>query len=210
MKKFKVVLFDFDGVLGRTMENNAMAWEYAFSKYGIRFNKDEYLLIEGLNTKKVVEHFAGVASAAVIDVEAIVSLKEKYYMENSNFSLYEGAEILLGELKKKGYRLGLVSAANYKRISKTVSEAIRERMDVIITGDRVRNCKPHPEPYLSAAGALSVSPGECVVVENAPLGIEAARAAGMYCIAIASTLEKRYLKNADRIVDTLSEIREML
>jgi beta-phosphoglucomutase len=83
-------------------------------------------------------------------------------------------------------------------------------MDVIITGDKVYNCKPHPEPYLNAAKALSVGPLECVVVENAPVGIESAKSAGMYCIAICSTLERRYLEKADMIIDKFADLEKLL
>lgn len=59
MRKYKAILFDFDGVLGMTMEDNARAWEYAFSRHNVSFNQTEYLFFEGLNAKKVVEHFVG-------------------------------------------------------------------------------------------------------------------------------------------------------
>jgi beta-phosphoglucomutase len=210
MRKHKAILFDFDGVLGMTMEDNAHAWEYALSRHNIRFDKNEYLLFEGLNTKKVVEHFAGCIEKIRINVEDIVKLKEEYYIENNSFSLYEGGEALISRLKKEGYLLGLVTAANYIRLSNTVDSEVISSFNVIITGDKVNNCKPHPESYLNAANALSVKPSDCVVVENAPLGIESAKAAGMYCIAVASTLEKKYLFKANRIINKLSELEGIL
>lgn len=210
MRNYKAILFDFDGVLGMTMEDNARAWEYAFSRHNIRFDKNEYLLFEGLNTKKVVEHFAGCIDKTRINIEDIVKLKEEYYMKNNSFSLYDGAKALVGRLKKEGYLLGLVTGANYIRLSNTVNRGVICNFNVIITGDNVNNCKPHPEPYLNAANTLCMKPSDCVVIENAPLGIESAKAAGMYCIAVASTLEKNFLFKADSIVNKLSELEGIL
>lgn len=192
------------------MEDNYQAWNRAFVKYNIDFDKNEYFLLEGLNTKKVAEHFFKNSKKLPEIINDIVNLKEKYYMENNNFSLYKGVETIISRLKKSGYLLGLVSGASYIRISATLQKDFLDNFDVVITGDRVNNCKPHPEPYLNAANALSVKPSDCVVVENAPLGIESAKAAGMYCIAVASTLEKKYLFKSDSIINKLSELEGIL
>ncbi len=192
------------------MEDNYHAWDRAFAKYNINIDKNEYFLLEGLNTKKVAEHFLKNSKKSPEIINDIVNLKEEYYIENNSFSLYEGAEALIGRLKKEGYLLGLVTAANYIRLSNTVNSEVIGSFNVIITGDKVNNCKPHPEPYLNAANALSVKPSDCVVVENAPFGIESAKAAGMYCVAVASTLEKKYLFKANRIINKLSELEWIL
>ena len=210
MRAYKAILFDFDGVLGMTMEDNYHAWNRAFAKYNIDIDKNEYFLLEGLNTKKVAEHFLKNSKELPEIINGIVNLKEKYYMENNSFSFYKGVETTISRLKKSGYLLGLVSGANYIRLSKSLEQKFLSKFDVVITGDRVNNCKPHPESYLKAANALSVKPSDCVVVENAPLGIESAKAAGMYCIAVASTLEKKYLFKADSIINKLSELEGIL
>lgn len=106
--------------------------------------------------------------------------------------------------------LGFVSGASYVRLARSLSQEFFKNLDVIITGDKVDNCKPHPEPYLNAAKALSISPTECIVVENAPMGIESAKRAGMFCIAICSTLEKNYLQKADVVIDKFMNLEEIL
>jgi len=78
--------------------------------------------------------------------------------------------------------------------------------DFIITGDEVPRAKPFPDPYLVAARQLQLDPSQCAVVENAPLGIDAARNAGMYCIAIETTLGKEYLAAADCILQDIGEL----
>lgn len=210
MKKYKAVFFDFDGVIGKTMDDNYLAWEYAFSQYNVPINKNEYFLLEGMNTRGVAKHFIGKSTGNYGVVDEIVSLKEKYYLENNRFSFYDGVESLLPKFKGKGYLLGLVSGASYVRLARLLSQEFFKNLDVVITGDKVHNCKPHPEPYLNAAKVLSIHPSECTVVENAPVGIESAKGAGMYCIAICSTLERRYLQKADRIIDKFTDLEKIL
>ncbi len=210
MKKYKAVFFDFDGVIGKTMDDNYLAWEYAFSQYNVPINKNEYFLLEGMNTRGVAKHFIGKSTGNYGVVDEIISLKEKYYLENNRFSFYDGVESLLPKLKGKGYLLGFVSGASYVRLAKLLSQEFFKNLDVIITGDKVDNCKPHPEPYLNAAKALSINPTECIVVENAPMGIESAKRAGMFCIAICSTLEKNSLQKADVVIDKFMNLEEIL
>ena len=79
-----------------------------------------------------------------------------------------------------------------------------------MSGDDSVRGKPHPDPYLNAATKLGVLPQECLVIENAPLGIKSAKRAGIYCIAICSTLDKSYLSEADKIVENIKDINNIL
>lgn len=210
MKKYKAVFFDFDGVIGKTMDDNYLAWEYAFSQYDIPINKNEYFLLEGMNTRGVARHFIGKSTRNFGVADEIAGLKEKYYLENNRFSFYDGVESLIPKFKVKGYLLGLVSGASYVRLERLLNQEFLKNLEVVITGDKVRNCKPHPESYLNAAKYLSIPPSECAVVENAPVGIESAKGAGMYCIAICSTLERRHLQKADRIIERFTDLEKIL
>ena len=82
----------------------------------------------------------------------------------------------------------------------------RACFDFILTGDEIERAKPDPEPYLTAARRIGLEPGECIVIENAPLGIEAAKAAGMQCIAVESTLKRDHLGSADYIFKDIGEL----
>lgn len=210
MKKYKAILFDFDGVIGKTMEDNYKAWKHAFSKYGIKIDKVEYFLLEGMNVKKIAEHFLKKNSENLSLSDRIVKLKEKYYLENNRFSVYKGVKKLLLGLKKDGYLLGLVSGGTNERIKKSLNSNLLKYFDCVVTGDMTKKCKPDPEPYLIAAKKLSVSSSNCLVVENAPLGIESAKKAGMYCIAVCSTLDRKYLKKANKTINNLTELKYVL
>lgn len=210
MKKYKAVFFDFDGVIGKTMEDNYRAWKCAFSKYNIPVNKTEYFLLEGMSAKKIAEHFLKNNRGNNVMAEELVKLKEEHYAKNNSFKLYPGAKQIIPLLKKKGCLLGLVSGGSYERISNSLKTELLKCFDVVITGDKIKKCKPEPEPYLTAAKKLSVKPSHCLAVENAPLGVESAKRAGMYCTAVCSTLDEKYLKKADVVIDKLTKLKIFL
>jgi len=81
-----------------------------------------------------------------------------------------------------------------------------EKFDAIITGDMVTHKKPHPEIYLAALSALGLPASRCIVVEDAVTGVEAAKAAGMRCLAVTSSFRAEDLKLADCIVDSLARV----
>jgi len=109
-------------------------------------------------------------------------------------------------LKKNGHILGLVTGTPSQELKRILPRRVLRIFDGIISGDHVKKGKPHPEPYLKAAKTLGVYPKACLVVENAPYGIESAKRAGMFCIAITTSLPKEYLAKADLVVDKLEEI----
>ena len=102
--------------------------------------------------------------------------------------------------------MGLVTGTPMVELDKILPCDIRRLFDAVISGDSVKQGKPHPEPYLKAAAVLGLRPRQCLVVENAPLGIESAKKAGMSCVAVTTSLPKEYLKKADIIVNRLEDI----
>lgn len=212
MKKYKAILFDFDGVIGETMNDNYKAWKNAFSLYDIKIQKNEYFLLEGMNTKKVAEYFLKKNSKKIsaTTIRKLIDLKEDYYIKINRFSFYDGVLSLIIKLKRKGYLLGLVSGASFVRISKTLDKSFLKKFDIVVTGDKVKKSKPSPESYLIASKQLALKPSECVVIENAPIGIASAKRARMDCIAVCSTLSKKYLSNADKIIERVSLLAKEL
>jgi beta-phosphoglucomutase len=82
--------------------------------------------------------------------------------------------------------------------------------DTVVAGDCINKGKPDPEPYLVAANNLKVNLKDCLVIENAPYGIKAAKSAGMTCYAIATSLSKEYLCRADKIFETHEGLYKMV
>ena len=89
--------------------------------------------------------------------------------------------------------------------------SLLDRFSVIISGDQVAHGKPAPDVFLAAARALNIKPSNCLVLEDAPAGVQAAKAAGMTCIAIPDhSVAQLDLSQADKVVASLHEVRTML
>ena len=209
LTKYKAVLFDFDGVLGKTMEDNYKAWAHSLAPYGIVVEREEYFLMEGAPPKKVAEIFLKKKHLSLEPINDIVRIKEEYYLKNRSFALYEGVQELIGNLKTNGLQLALVTGASHRRLMGTNIASFLNQFDVLVTGDQVSQGKPSPEPYLLGAQKLGKKISECLVIENAPMGIKSAKDAGMYCVAICSTLGKEHLAQADIILNTIGELSSL-
>ena len=79
--------------------------------------------------------------------------------------------------------------------------------DIMVTGDEVRFGKPHPEPYLTGADRSGVRPSQCIVVEDAPAGVQSAKSAGMKVLAVTTTHDREALVAADRVLENLAQVR---
>ncbi len=205
-KKIRGILFDFDGVLVDSMNDNFCAWEKAFSDFGARIQKEEYFILEGRRLIEIAKILGEKYRISPENYPRIVGLKSKYYLDLYTFRFYPGVEEFIDLLKKENILISIVSASPREKIEKTVPQNFLKKFDAIIGGDDSEKGKPNPEPYLNACKKLGLIPKECIVVENAPLGIEAAKRAGIYCIAICSTLDKTFLKNADFVIDNFREL----
>ncbi|MBU4076564.1 MAG: HAD-IA family hydrolase, partial [Euryarchaeota archaeon] len=117
----------------------------------------------------------------------------------------DGIKELLADLAPV-YRLAVVSGSNRKTVHGLMNKFFPGAFRVIITGDDVKKSKPDPEPYLKAIERLCVLKKECIVIENAPLGIRSAKSAGLRCIAIPAYLGRESVKEADVIVDSHREL----
>jgi beta-phosphoglucomutase len=106
--------------------------------------------------------------------------------------------------------MAVVTGGYRDRVTKIVNEYFVGYFSAIVTSDDVKNTKPFPEPYLKGATLLGCRPAECLVIENAPMGVEAAKKAGMKVVAITTTMTRNHLDKADVIVDSFAEIETYL
>jgi len=203
------VIFDFDGVIGKTMEDNYRAWDTAFRKIGIVIDQELYLATEGMSTKGVAEMFLAQHGANSSYRDEVVRTKERYYLKNNRFEFYPGVIELL-EIFSQRFQLGLVSGAGFDRLKMTMPPTVLKLFSAIVTGDHVEHSKPHPEPYQKAVEIIGCEQRRCVAIENAPYGITSAKNAGLYCIAICSTLKRKYLSEADLIVNNVVDIDNII
>jgi beta-phosphoglucomutase len=204
----KGILFDLDGVIVDTLHYHFLAWKHMFELRGGTVSEHTILLHEGRNSREILPIL--MQEAAVIipaeEQEEFIENKREYYRSIVHVAHYPGAFKVIDELKSRGYKIALVTACALKNMQHSLSAAQQAHFGFIITGDEVPRAKPYPDPYLVAARQLKLEPQQCVVIENAPLGVEAAKNAGMYCIAVQTTLGKEYLSAADCILHNIEEL----
>lgn len=206
--KPKAILFDMDGVIVDSMPYHYLAWYESLRPLGVRVSILDVYLREGERWDKSVRDFirqAGFKPSAR-NMNRIFKLRQKIFRHYFKRTIFEGAERFLRCLKNNGYALGLVTGTPMIEVKKILPPGLKRIFNVLVTGEMVKLGKPHPAPYLKAAELLGLKSKECLVVENAPLGIASAKKAGMFCIAVTTSLPKEYLKKADIVVDRLEKI----
>lgn len=197
-----------DGVIVDSMPYHFLAWYEALRPWGVRVSCFDVYLKEGEGWDKTL---ASLLKSARIQptkttLKKIFSARQKIFKKYFKRFIFKGSKEFLQCLKNRGYLLGLVTGTPENEINKILPQGIKNLFDIIIPGNEVTQGKPHPEPYLKACFGLHLKPAQCVVIENAPLGIKSAKAARMFCIALTTSLPRPYLKGADRVVDTLEQI----
>ena len=206
--KPKAIIFDMDGVIVDSMPYHFLAWYEALRPWGVRVSCFDVYSKEGERWEKTLKDLLTRAKIKPTPqvLQKIFSRRQKIFRKYFKRSIFKGTGEFLSCLKQKGYLLGLVTGTPYVEVKSILPQRIRGLFDSIITGSEVKNGKPHPEPYLKAALGLNAQVSQCIVVENAPLGIKSAKSAGMLCIALTTSLPKEYLGSADIIVDDLTDI----
>jgi beta-phosphoglucomutase len=202
------VLFDLDGIIVDTLHYHFLAWKHMFEQRGGSVSENTVLLHEGRNSREILPILMKEAGVDIpVDEQArFIDEKRAYYRTIVQVTQYPNAFDVVDALKSRGFKVALVTACALKNMQHSLNNKQQAHFDFIITGDEVPRAKPFPDPYLTAARQLGLEPRQCVVVENAPLGIEAAKNAGMYCIAIETTLGREYLKSADCILQNIIEL----
>jgi beta-phosphoglucomutase len=210
-KNPRAIIFDMDGVIVDSMPYHYLAWYEALRPYGIRVSCFEVYSREGERWDKSLKDFlkAGGLKPTTALMRRIFAARQKIFKKYFKRFIFRGVEGLLHCLKRRGYCLGLVTGTPHPQVKKILPGSMRCLFDCMVCGDQVKNGKPHPQPYLKAARILKLSIDECLVVENAPYGIESAKRAGMFCVAVTTSLPAAYLSGADRIVDRLEEIPDI-
>jgi beta-phosphoglucomutase len=205
------VLFDLDGVIVDTLHYHYLAWKHMFEKLGGTVSEHTVLLHEGRSSREILPILMQEAGVSIPEDQQAAFIEEKraYYRSIVHVEQYPGAFEVIDALKGRGYKVALVTACALKNMQHSLDSSRQAHFDFIITGDEVPRAKPFPDPYLTAALQIGVAPGDCLVVENAPLGIEAAKNAGMYCVAIETTLGREYLTQADCILPHIAGLLEL-
>lgn len=203
----RAVIFDVDGVLVRSMERHHEAYQRVFDELGLTIAQREVFANEGRRSREVIE---SIAKARGLDLskerlDELNKLKQRTFASFGPMPKYPGVDTLVHDLHAKGLKLAMVTGTARVNVENHLND-LTHKFDVIVTADDVTHTKPHPEPYLAALAKLGLTGDEAVVVENAPLGITSAKAAGLRVIAITSTNAADALKDADAIVAKVADV----
>ena len=206
----KGVLFDLDGVLVKSMEQHLEAWQHAFKEWDADILPEHFYQLEGRGVNAVVKELTkrfGIDPAFNND---LVEKKKEYYLKIFKAEFYEGLYDLLDYLKENKIPAAIVTGGDRDRVLKLQDRYFQGYFKGLISSDDVENTKPYPEPYLKGAKLLDLNPEECVVIENAPLGVKAGKKAGMYVIGVTTTVKRGILNEADIVVENMQAVRQTI
>lgn len=202
------VIWDLDGVLVDTASQHYAAWRDTLVRRGINFSYEDFRQTFGMRNEEIIKKILG-DSISKKEMKTIASEKEKAFRGqiNGNLESLPGVKKLLKELKDKRYRMALATSAPKKNVI-AILEALQisEYFEAIVTGDDVTEGKPNPEVFVKAAEKLGAPTANCLVFEDSIAGIQAAKGAGMKCIAVSTSHHAEKLCQADVVVESLEEV----
>jgi len=216
----KAIIFDCDGVIVDSEPHHMKALQMVLEEEGISLSKEEYyrrylaMDDKGCFETALADHQRPIDHAIL---KKLILRKMALYrtLSQQELYLYPGVVEFVGKAKGN-YRLAIASGAFRGEIKFALDKGgMRAAFPIIVSAQDVKNGKPHPEAFLTALAKLNglppavppILPSECVVIEDSLHGVEAARSAGMRCLAVTNSYPEDQLRGkADRIVKSLAEI----
>ncbi len=201
-------IFDMDGVLVDNRDAHIEAFAMLFQKYGVPFDREKFMPCFGMTNDLIFDRLAP-ELLEKYPLEQLSREKETYYRNifEKTIAPTRGLVDFLEDLKEHRVKIAVGSSGNMDNVNFVLSCCrVSEYFDAIANGDMISHGKPHPEVYLLAARLLGLNPEECVVIEDAPVGIEAARRAGMAVVALATTFLRNQIPDYDILVDDFTQI----
>lgn len=200
------ILWDVDGVIIDSGEQHRLAWTAMAAERGLPYSDADFWATFGMRNQDIIPQVFGVSDAG--EVAAMGDRKETLYRDllRRDAVALPGARELMAALRAAGYRQALGSSAPVANIEAIIALLdLAPLLDGFISGERVARGKPAPDIFLAGAALLGIEPARCLVIEDAPAGVQAARAGGMRCVAVrrAGQAAAPGLDAADRVVDSL-------
>jgi HAD superfamily hydrolase (TIGR01509 family) len=183
-------LWDMDGTLIDSEDYHWRAWRDTMAREGVPITHEHFLATFGQRNDAILPHWLG-AGATPERIRQIGDAKEELYrdlLRNGGIAPLPGAAEWVARLHEQGWRQAIASSAPRLNVE-AILETLKLPFDVIIAAEDVRHGKPDPEVFLTAAARLGVPPPQCVVVEDAAAGIEAARRGAMRSIGVSRKSE---------------------
>lgn len=211
----KAVFFDQDGVLFNSMPFHAQSWELAMNENGLPFTKNQTYRNEGRTGASVINEayrlVHGIDAPQEV-VEAIYSAKSNHFIRLTGGKLPElipGIKDVLRFLHEHSVQCWVVTGSGQRNLINSLNDTFDNVFSGIISAFDVTHGKPDPEPYLKAWERSGFKKEECMVVENAPLGVRAGKAAGLFTCAVNTgilTDEELRAEKADIVLPNMQEL----
>lgn len=218
MKRFKAALIDMDGVLYDSMRGHAASWKKMCDEIGLDTDRDEFYMYEGMTGKATINLLMKRERGHEVSDEEAARL---YAIKTANFRalgpapVMPGAQRMIAALGALGMTRVLVTGSAQASL---LDKLEHDYPGVFVDGRRVtaldvKHGKPYPEPYLKGAALVGADPADCMVVENAPLGVRAGKAAGCFVCAVMTgpvPREEFVKEGADMIFNSMEEFADYL
>ncbi len=205
----RAVIFDMDGVLTDSEPLINAAAVAMFKEKGLVVQPDDFLPFVGTGENRYI---GGVAEKHHFPIDIAEAKKRTYElyldMVPTHLAAFPGAVTLVRRCRQAGLKVAVASSADLIKINANLRTigAPPEEWDAIVTGEDVEHRKPAPDIFLAAAARLSLAPKQCVVVEDAVNGVQAAKAAGMRCVAVAQSFPADRLRQADVVLERIADV----
>lgn len=184
----KAVLFDMDGVLYRSMHYHARAWHETMLRYGIDMPEQEAFELEGMRGVEIILMKMKAAGRPMNHEQAHAIYEEKgeRFASYGQVEIMEGVTELMKAVKQTGMDIGVVTGSGQHTLLDKLEDDFCGLIDrkFVVTSFDVERGKPAPDPYLQGLRKVNAQPCEAIVVENAPLGVRSAVAAGIFTLAV--------------------------
>lgn len=218
MRMIRAVLFDVDGVLIDSMPQYTEIWKQVFSEAGVELPGEVLYRREGATSLETREFFKSFPMTEHLDDEKIneIEARKRQIVETRKYwPDMKGAYDTLRAVRDAGAKVVVVTGSMKENLRENLSMRypglVKESL--ILTGYDYEHSKPHPEPYLRGMELAGCSPEEVIVVENAPFGVESAKAAGCTCFVVnTGILDNQELidAGADRVFSDHASLLEAL
>ena len=220
MNLAKAYFFDMDGVLFDSMPRHAIAWEEVMKQHGLPFTAYDCYINEGRTGESVIREAFQKAlgrDATQEEVKTIYAEKSAYYHQllQTTTPTIPGVADVLQFVKEQGHQIWVVTGSGMRTLLDSLNEVFPSifQQDQMITAFDVTQGKPHPEPYLKAWERSGLPKEQCLVIENAPLGVRSGKAVGLTVYAVNTGILKRedlLQAGADIVFDSMHELLQFL
>ena len=204
----RAVIFDWDGVVVDSSAHHERSWEILAAKRELPLPADHFKRGFGKKNNVIIPDLGWATEPA--EVDALAHEKEEIYrslVREKGIEPLPGVRELLAALRAENIPCAIASSTERANLDLPIDlMGLREFFTVIVSGEEVVHGKPDPAVFLLAAERLGIKPADCVVIEDALVGIEAAKRAGMPVLAVATTNPIEALGSADAAIGSMTEI----